>query len=282
MLTPHTRAMMIPNLLGNLPDWDVIADIAARHNLIVIEDSCDGLGATLRGTSTGHRSHITTTSFYGNHVINCAGNGGMLCMNDDALAEKTLLLRSWGRSSSLFVESEKIENRFDTDLEGIRYDRKFIFDEIGYNLEPSEMGAAFGLVQLKKLANFVELRNYFYDSHLNFFRQYADWFILPSQMPEAHTSWMSFPLTVKDDAPFNRTALQIFFEQHNIQTRPIFTGNVLRQPAFRDIVRKESKDGYAEADKVMRGGILLGCHHGLDQKKIDYIYAVFEKFVASL
>jgi CDP-6-deoxy-D-xylo-4-hexulose-3-dehydrase len=282
MLTPKTRAMIIPSLLGNLPDWDAIARIAAAHNLIVIEDSCDTLGATLNGTSTGTRSHISTTSFYGNHVINCAGNGGMLCMSDDAFAEKALLLRSWGRSSSLFVESEKIENRFDVDIDGMRYDRKFIFDDVGYNLEPSEMGAAFGLVQLSKLGHFIKLRNEFFSSHLQFFGQYENWFILPKQLEGAHTGWMNFPLTVREDAPFTRTELQIFLEKQNIQTRPIFTGNVLRQPGFKHIERKESKGGYAQADKIMRGGILLGCHHGLDEKKITHIYSTFKKFVESL
>lgn len=282
MITPNTRAMIIPNLLGNLPDWDVIAEIAKQHNLFIIEDSCDTLGATLRETSTGTRAHISTTSFYGNHVINCAGNGGMLCMNEDLLAEKALLLRSWGRSSSLFVESEKIENRFDIELDGMRYDRKFIFSDIGYNLEPSEMGAAFGLVQLKKLPYFIALRNKFFRSHLEFFKQYEEWFILPEQLAEAKTGWMNFPLTVLDSAPFSRTELQIFFERNNIQTRPVFTGNVLRQPAFRNIKRNEAKNGYAEADKVMRGGILIGCHHGLNETKINHIYSTFKKFVASL
>src|SRR5439155_5033050 len=105
-ITPKTRAVVIPSLIGNLPDWDRIAEIARSHGLLVVEDSADTLGATLRGSSTGTRSDISTTSFYGSHVINCAGNGGMLCMNRDDWAEEARLLRSWGRSSSLFVESE--------------------------------------------------------------------------------------------------------------------------------------------------------------------------------
>ena len=116
MITDKTRAVMIPSLLGNLPDWDEIEAIAARHGLAIVEDSADTLGAVLRGRSTGARSQIITTSFYGSHVINCAGNGGMVCVNDDALADRAKLLRSWGRSSSLFVESETIENRFNVIL----------------------------------------------------------------------------------------------------------------------------------------------------------------------
>ena len=187
MITPRTRAMMIPSLIGNLPDWDRLRAIADRHGLIVIEDSADTLGATLRGTSTGARSDISTTSFYGSHVVNAAGNGGMLCVNDQALAERGMLMRSWGRSSSLFVESEAIECRFDVTLGDIPYDAKFLFEELGYNFEPSEMGAAFGLVQLDKLANNIALRERNFAQHLAFFADYQDWFILPRQMPEART-----------------------------------------------------------------------------------------------
>src|SRR3546814_8080455 len=115
MITPATRAMMIPSLIGNLPDWDRIREIADKHGLLVVEDSADTLGATLRGTSTGNRSHISTTSFYGSHVINAAGNGGMICINDDELGRRALLLRSWGRTSSLFVQSESIETRFNVE-----------------------------------------------------------------------------------------------------------------------------------------------------------------------
>src|SRR5439155_1270789 len=136
MITSRTRAMMIPSLIGNLPDWDRVREIADRHGLAVIEDSADTLGATLRGTSTGTRSDISTTSFYGSHVINAAGNGGMLCLNDEAMARRGILLRSWGRSSSLFVDSEAVERRFDVTLQGIPYDAKFVFEELGYNLEP--------------------------------------------------------------------------------------------------------------------------------------------------
>jgi CDP-4-dehydro-6-deoxyglucose reductase, E1 len=151
MITPNTKAMMVPNLLGNLPDWQYLRALANKHKLLLIEDSCDALGAQMNETPASRFTDITTTSFYGSHIINCAGNGGMLCVNTKELMERGKLLRSWGRSSSLFVESEAIENRFNVELEGIQYDAKFIFEAIGYNLEPSEMGAAFGCVQLNKL-----------------------------------------------------------------------------------------------------------------------------------
>lgn len=278
MITRNTRAMMIPSLIGNLPDWDRIRAIADAHDLIVIEDSADTLGATLRGTSTGTRSAISTTSFYGSHVVNAGGNGGMLCVNDEALARRGLLLRSWGRSSSLFADSESIERRFNVDLQGIPYDAKFVFEEMGYNIEPSEMGAAFGLVQLDKLDRNIAAREYHFERHLAFFEQYARWFVLPQQLAEARTGWLAFPLTVRDDAPFTRRDLQIFLEQRDIQTRVVFTGNILRQPAMAGVEARVSPEGYPVADAVMRGGILLACHHGLDDAQIDYIHESFEAF----
>jgi CDP-6-deoxy-D-xylo-4-hexulose-3-dehydrase len=277
-ITAKTVAIMVPSLIGNLPDWDIIKDIANRFNLKVIEDSCDALGATLRGTSTGKRSDISTTSFYGSHIINCMGNGGMLCVNDEALANRARLLRSWGRSSSLFVESENIENRFNIELDGIAYDAKFVFEAAGYNLEPSEAGAAFGLVQLKKLADNITKRSQNFAQHRNFFKAYEDWFVLPQQMPESHLGWLAFALTIRPTAPFTRRELQIFLEQRNIQTRTVFTGNVLRQPGFKDIVCSKDPAGYPYADAVMRGGILMACHHGLVQQQIDHMHESFACF----
>ncbi|MES2998400.1 MAG: aminotransferase class I/II-fold pyridoxal phosphate-dependent enzyme [Pseudomonadota bacterium] len=278
MVTAKTKALMIPNLLGNLPDWKKIREIADKYHLIVIEDSCDTLGAMLNGNSSGYYSDISTTSFYGSHIINCAGNGGMLCLNNPQLAKKATLLRSWGRSSSLCVESEIIENRFQTKIDQIDYDAKFIFEKIGYNLEPSELGAAFGLVQLSKLRNNIARREQIFASHINFFSAYKDWFILPKQLPYSRTGWLAFPLIVKDDAPFKRKDLQIFLEQRNIQTRTIFTGNILRQPGFSDILRRETEFGYPHADQVMRGGILIGSHHGLTANMLAHLYTTFEEF----
>jgi CDP-4-dehydro-6-deoxyglucose reductase, E1 len=275
MITPRTRAMMIPSLIGNLPDWDEIRTLSDRHGLKVIEDSADTLGATLRGKSTGERSDISTTSFYGSHVINCAGNGGMLCVNDEELARRAKLLRSWGRSSSLFVESEAIENRFNVELDGIAYDAKFVFEALGYNLEPSELGAAFGLVQLGKLPRNIEARTAHYRAHLDFFREYEEWFILPKQQPQSVTGWLAFPLTVRDSAPFTRRELQIYFENQNIQTRTVFTGNILRQPGFANIPHRSDPHGYPNADQVMRGGMLIACHHGLSREQMAHIHDSF-------
>ncbi len=281
MIGPKTKAIMIPSLIGNLPDWPRIREIAQKHGLIVVEDSADTLGATIGGVSTGVNSDISTTSFYGSHVINGAGNGGMLCVNDDALARRALLLRSWGRTSSLFQDnSEAIENRFNVELDGISYDAKFLFEELGYNLEPSEISAAFGLVQLDKLNRNITAREQNFAQHLAFFRQYEDWFILPRQLPDSRTGWLAFPLTIREGAPFTRREMQIWMEKREIQTRPVFTGNILRQPAMKKVESRTRPEGYPVADAVMRGGILLACHHGLDQPQIDHMYASFREFAA--
>ncbi|MDZ5696478.1 DegT/DnrJ/EryC1/StrS family aminotransferase [Chelativorans sp. M5D2P16] len=277
-ISPRTRAVMIPSLIGNLPDWDRIRTIAKAHDLIVIEDSADTLGATFDGTSTGSRSDISTTSFYGSHVITAAGNGGMLCVNDDELARRALLLRSWGRTSSLFVESETIENRFNVELDGIEYDAKFLFEELGFNIEPSEMGAAFGLVQLDRLEQNIAARERNFAAQYAFFKDYEDWFVLPRQLPGARTGWLAFPLTIRREAPFTRREMQIFLEQRDIQTRPVFTGNILRQPAMAGVDCRTEAGGYPVADEVMRGGVLLACHHGLTAEQLAYMHETFRDF----
>jgi CDP-6-deoxy-D-xylo-4-hexulose-3-dehydrase len=278
LMSAKTKALLIPNLLGNLPDWQYIKEIADHYSLLLIEDSADTLGATLNGHSSGYYTDISTTSFYGSHVINCAGNGGMLCVNEKEHAKRAKLLRSWGRSSSLFSESESIQTRFNTQLEGIEYDTKFIFEAIGYNYEPSEIGAAFGLVQLSKLEKNIQLRKKYFKQHTDFFSAYENWFILPKQLPNTLTAWLAFPLTIKKAAPFTRTELQIFLEKRNIQTRTIFTGNILRQPGFNNIKHRKNSQGYAHTDEVMRGGILLATHHGLTQEMMDHIHLSFQLF----
>jgi CDP-4-dehydro-6-deoxyglucose reductase, E1 len=282
MITPNTKALFIPNLIGNLPDWKVLREIADKYNLFVLEDSADTLGAEIDGKSSGRFTDMSTTSFYGSHVINCGGNGGMLCVNNDDHYNRGRLLRSWGRSSSLFVESEKIENRFNVEVDGIPYDAKFVFEEPGYNIEPSEMGAAFGLVQLSKLDHNIDKRAENFAQLSEFFSQYEEHFILPRQLPNSRTGWLAMAVTVRASAPFIRRDLQIFLEKRNIQTRTVFTGNILRQPGFKNCAHKASKDGYPEADKVMRGGMLLACHHGLNEAQKGHIMESISEFMKGL
>src|SRR5450432_628160 len=155
MISPRTRAILAPNLIGNAPDWDRIRAIADQHGLQVIEDSCDALGAKLRGTPTGTRSDISVTSFALSHIITAAGTGGMVLLDDDELTDRCLLLRRWGRRSEaqIYGSRKGVERRFFSSIDGdLEYDNLFIFDEVGWNFEPSELSAAFGLVQLEKLS----------------------------------------------------------------------------------------------------------------------------------
>src|SRR3954447_22325370 len=169
MISPATRAILLPNLTGNAPDWDAVREIADRHNLLVVEDSCDALGHTLRGTPTGLRSDISLTSFANSHIITCAGNGGMVALDDDELRDRALLLRRWGRRSEVqLYGSRKGERDYWEEVDGIRYDNMFIFDELGWNFEPSELGAAFGLEQLKKLSKNYERRQRNYTMYTDF------------------------------------------------------------------------------------------------------------------
>jgi CDP-4-dehydro-6-deoxyglucose reductase, E1 len=282
MITPKTKAMIIPNLIGNMPDWSVLRELADKYNLFLLEDSADTLGAEIGGKSSGRYTDMSTTSFYGSHVINCGGNGGMICVNSDEFYDRGRLLRSWGRSSSLFVESEAIENRFNIELEGIPYDAKFVFAEPGYNIEPSEMGAAFGLVQLDKLNHNIDERTKNYHSLRSFMEQYEEFFILPKQLPDSRTGWLAFATTIRPDAPFIRRDLQIFLEKRNIQTRTIFTGNILRQPGFKNCAHKAAQGGYPEADKVMRGGMLMACHHGLNDAQVAHMKESVSEFMKSI
>jgi len=281
MITPATRAMVIPNLMGNIPDWDALRAIADKHKLLVLEDSADTLDSKLHGRPTGQRADICTTSFYGAHIINCAGNGGMLCTNSEELENNARVLRGWGRRSSVFAESESINARFGIDIDGIPYDAKYVFDMIGYNFEPSEIGAAFGLVQYQRLPGFLKSRQATFDRHKAFFKKYEEFFLLPEMIKGADVTWYAFPLVVKDSAPFKRNDMQMYFEERGIQTRPIFTGNILRQPGFKTIQRRESRGGYPDADLVTRGGMVIGCHQGLSEAQLVHVYETAEAFIKS-
>jgi len=280
-INEHTSAIIAPDLMGNICEWDKVRELvqAKNPNIKIICDSADTLGAQLDGSSTGSFCDAAITSFYGSHVINGAGNGGMLLTDSDDVASKAKLLRSWGRSSSLFSDSEAIENRFNVDLDGIRYDAKFVFEEIGYQLEPSEISAAFALVQLNKLDKNITLRRQNFDSHTAFFEQHDNFFTVPAENPRAHTAWLAFPVLVKPDAPFTRTDLQIFLEKRNIQTRVVFTGNILRQPGYKDIDCIGVADDFVNADNVMRNGILLALHHGLTEEMLSHIHDSCSEFI---
>ena len=278
---PRTRALLIPNLIGNCPDWDRIRAIADAHNLLVIEDSCDALGATLRGTPTGTRSDVTVTSFAMSHIITAAGTGGMVCLDDEALLDRCLLLRRWGRRSevALFGSARGTTTRFFSDVDGLEYDDLFIFDEVGWNFEPSELSAAFGLVQLDKLPdNLARRKRNFALLHAHFTR-YADRFELPRTTDDVDTAWHMFPFLVRADSGVRRGDLQQHMESRGIDTRMVWTGNVVRQPAFKGVAHRVGPGGLSNADRVMEQGLILPSNHGIDDDGIGYICATLDDFL---
>jgi CDP-4-dehydro-6-deoxyglucose reductase, E1 len=279
-ITKKTVAILAPNLMGNICDWPKIRSIAKKYNLKVIEDSADTLGATINHKSSGFYSDMSITSFYGSHIINCAGNGGALAINDDKVMERAKLLRSWGRSSSLFDDqSEKIENRFNVKLEGIDYDAKFVFEKVGYNLEGNEVGAAFGLAQLKKLKNNIKIRQKNFKRQCDFFSKYPDCFSNPIETKGCKTAWLAFPLLIKEKAPFNRREMQIYLEKRNIQTRVVLTGNILRQPMCKGMNFRVVDGGCPNADQVMKSSVLLPVHHGLTEEMFKRFHSTIQEFI---
>ena len=282
-INSNTVAIIAPNLMGNICDWEKIREIADKYNLIVIEDSADTLGATIDDKSSGYFSDLSITSFYGSHIINCAGNGGALLLNDKKIIEKAKLLRSWGRSSSLFDEkSEAIENRFDVNLDGIDYDAKFVFESVGYNVEGSEIGAAFGMEQLKKLRSNIKVRRQNFDRQCNFFVKHKQYFSNPIETKNVDTAWLPFPILINKNAPFTRKEFQIYLEKRKIQTRVVFTGNIIRQPMMRETEYKVLDQGYPNADAVMERGVLLPLHHGLTDSMFDRLHKTIDEFLESL
>jgi CDP-6-deoxy-D-xylo-4-hexulose-3-dehydrase len=283
MITPKTRAILAPNLIGNCPDWDVIRGIADEHNLLVIEDSCDALGQTLRGTPTGTRADVSLTSFALSHIITAAGTGGMVCFDNDELADRALLFRRWGRRSEiqLFGSLKGKENRFFSALDdGLEYDNIFIFDENGWNFEPSELSAAFGLVQLDKLDENLARRQRSFAITSSHLAKYPHLFVLPQLTEGIETGWHMFPFIIQPDSGIRRADLQQWMESHGVDTRMVWTGNITRQPMLRDQEFRVPSDGLPNADRVMEWGLIVPNNHSLSDDDCNYIGECIDGFVA--
>jgi len=279
-ITRKTKALLIPNLIGNLPNWIEIRKLANKHQLTIIEDSADTLGGKIENKSTGSFSDISITSFYGSHIISCAGNGGMLLTSNKNFFNRAKILRSWGRMSSVIKDSENINQRLGIKLKGYEYDRKFVFSEVGYNFEPSEIGASFGLIQLKKFKKFNMLRNRNFKLHFDFFKKFPNYFIVPKIEKNVSTNFLAYPIILKNNVNFSRKKFQIHLEKNNIQTRPIFSGNILRHPGFSNLINKHNRlNSFKNSDYIMKYGLLIGCHQGLSLKDILYIQNVIINFI---
>ena len=285
MIGPRTKAILAPNLIGNSPDWDVIRDIADRHGLKVVEDSCDALGLTLRGTPTGARADISLTSFAMSHIITAAGTGGMVCFDDLDLADKALIFRRWGRRSEVqvFGSQKGKDTRFFSSIDGeMEYDNLFIFDEVGWNFEPSELSAAFGLVQLDKLSDNLMRRQRNFELTGEAFAKYPDLFTLPRLTDGVETGWHMFPILINDGVAFRRAELQQWMESHGVDTRMVWTGNATRQPAFRKHPFRQPAAGLPNADRVMERGLILPNNHSMSDDDCAHIGDVLDAFVEQL
>jgi CDP-6-deoxy-D-xylo-4-hexulose-3-dehydrase len=279
MVGDHTRAMLIPNLAGNAADWDVIRSVADRHGLKLIEDTCDALGARLRGTPTGARADISATSFAMAHIITCAGTGGMVMVDDEVSRDQALLLRRWGRRSEPHLFGSTGAGRvFRENLDGVAYDNDFIFDVLAWNFEPSELGAAYGVVQLNKLADNYRRRQEIFTRFTASYREYPEFFTTPTQTDELDTAWLCYPVMVNADAPFNRADLQEALEADGIDTRTIWSGNITRHPMMRGVTFRQPADGLPQADAVFARGMTLGMSHGLTDPEVDRITASIHSF----
>lgn len=277
VITEETEALMVPSLLGNVPNYPELRAIADEHDLYLIEDSADTIGATIDGESTGVYTDISTTSFYGSHVITAFGSGGMISVHNDQWEQRLKKLRGWGRSSAV-DETESITERLDTQLGDVTYDSKFVFDELGYNFLPLEASAAFGVEQVKKLDKFTSKRNNNFYSHYEFFSNYDDWFVLPEQRDDVKTCWLAFPLTIQDNAPFDRAEIVTHLENNGIQTRSLWSGNLLKHPGFEDINCRLPLENYPNANRVMQSSFVIGAHQSMDKEDRQYVRDTFEQF----
>ncbi len=258
-ITENTRAIMLPNLIGNTPDWKLLRkklNDTGRTDIFLIEDSADTLVCT-------PETDISTTSFYASHVITACGSGGMVMFNEPKYLKRATMFRDWGRIGD---NTELVVERFNHDVDNIKYDYKFLYACLGYNFKSSEINAAFGLEQMKKLPKFLEIRRNNMKRYLENLKDVPG-IVLPNDSMESN--WLAFPFQVDD-----RLGLINYLEDNNIQTRVIFSGNITRHPAYRKYL-----GAFANADLIMKNGILVGCHHGMTLEDVDYVCAKIKEFL---
>ena len=257
-VTDDVKALMIPNLIGNKPDWKAIKEglvAMGREDIIIIEDSAD----TVTNTP---ETDISTTSFYASHVITAGGAGGMVMVNDIKLRDIILQFRDWGRMGD---NSEIMADRFNHVVDGIPYDHKFLYDVLGYNFKSSEMNAAFGLVQLERFKQFEGIRRANIERYLENLKDVEE-IILPND--SIKPNWLAIPLQTE-----KRYELLNFLEDNNVQTRVTFAGNVTRHPVYREYLQE-----FKHSDTIMKNGFLLGAHHGMTVEDVDYVCDKIKEF----
>jgi CDP-6-deoxy-D-xylo-4-hexulose-3-dehydrase len=276
-VTGRTGAVMVPHMLGNPCDMDRIRNICSRHGLRLVEDCCDALGSKYKDRPVATFGDMATFSFYPAHHMT-TGEGGMVVTDDGELAERLRGYRDWGRLCNCEPcqevarqkEGYLCPKRLNFKLpDGTPYDRRYAYGYIGFNLKMTELQAAMGLAQLKKLSGFVEARKRNFDT-LRRCVENVTHFLLPHTYPSADPCWFAFPLTVKDGAPFYREQATRYLESRGVQTRPMFAGNLLRHPAYQNkgfrVVGK-----LTNSDKVMKDTFFIGVYPGLATEDMEFI-----------
>jgi CDP-6-deoxy-D-xylo-4-hexulose-3-dehydrase len=283
MVGQATRAVFIPNLIGSFPDWDVIRSFTDRHGLLVIEDSCDAFAPVLRGRNTSDRADLSVTSFALAHAITCAGTGGMVLTDDDDLWRRGQKVRRWGRRSETFLFGDTGQRRsFRGDLDGIPYNDDMIYDELSWNLEPSEFGAAFGRVQLKRIDAFDRTRRANFARYQERFASWPEHFVPPAELPGTAPIWMAFPAGIAASAPFERADLQEYLDERGIVSRTVWSGNITRHPMMRGREFRTPLGGLPNTDEVMKRHFMLPCHQGMTLADVDRVCNEIEAFLAEV
>jgi CDP-6-deoxy-D-xylo-4-hexulose-3-dehydrase len=283
--TPRTRARFFAHTLGNPANMDAVMAFVRRHDLFLLEDTCDALGSRWDGQRVGTFGEMATISFYPAHHMTM-GEGGVVFTNRPKLAKIARAVRDWGRDCFCGYENPvngKCGLRFEREVPGIPgyYDHRYFYSEIGYNLKLTDPQAAMGLAQLQKLPEFIRRRKENFAYLYAGLKPFEEFLMLPTWHPKADPSWFAFPLLVRPEAPFMRHELTRFLEMNHVQTRLIFAGNILRQPAYEHIQHRAVGD-MAVSDQIMRGGFFVGVYPGLDKPRLDYMLDMFDRFFKQL
>lgn len=283
-ISDKTRAIVMAHTLGNPFNINKVMQFAKRYNLWVIEDNCDALAAKYDGKYTGTFGHIGTFSFYPAHHITM-GEGGAVITNDSKLNNIIRSIRDWGRDCKCSPGMDNLCQKRFTQQKGelpYGYDHKYIYSHFGYNLKITDMQAALGVSQLKKLPQFIEKRKENFDILYNGLKRFEQYLILPESTKNSEPSWFGFPISVKENKKYSRNNLVKFLEDRKIGTRLLFAGNILRQPMFIDNNYEYRVIGEIKnTEFIMKNTFWIGVWPGLDSKELEYIQSTISKYFDS-